>query len=127
MAAGKYFKLCIEFFNTVLGSYIRLRELHFNTLIQAQHNLTNDVMPALMDYADSIMENAMGMFGRPGMNILSPVADKHTTIKECLESLRTENLKFKLALDKDTLSGIHNILDDMMTDLNKWIYLSENK
>lgn len=127
MTNGKYSKLCIEFFNTILGSYIRLRELHFNTLIQAQHDLTNAVMPALMDYADSIMENAMGMFGRPGMDILTPSKDTHTTIKECLEALRTENLKFKLALDKNTLSGIHNILDDMMTDLNKWVYLSDNK
>lgn len=127
MTTGRYFNLCIDFFNTILGAYIRLRELHFNTLIQAQHNLTNDVMPALMDYADSIMENAMGMFGRPGMDILEAKKDSHDTIKECLENLRTENLKFKNALDKGTLSGIHNILDDMMTDLNKWIYLSENK
>lgn len=124
---GKNFKSCIDFFNTVLAAYIRLRELHFNTLSQAQHNLTNDVMPALMDYADLVMENAMGMFGRPGLDILGGKKDKSTTIKQCLETLRTNTLNFKLSLTKETLSGITNILDDMITDLNKWIYLSENK
>lgn len=124
---GKYFKSCIDFFNIILGAYIRLRELHFNTFIQAQHDLTNEVMPGIMNYADSIMENAMGMFGRPGMDILTISKDTSTTIKSSLERLRTEALQLKLFLDKDTLCGIHNILDDMITDLNKWIYLSENK
>lgn len=124
---GKYFKQCITFFNIVLGANTRLREIHFNTNIQAQHNLTNDVMPALMDYADLIMENAMGMFGRPGFDVLSSTKNKSKTIKECLEGLRSDALTLKLSLDKDTLSGITNVLDDMITDLNKWIYLSENK
>lgn len=123
---GKYFKACIEFFNNTLGVYIRLRELHFNTLIQAQHNLTNDVMPALMEYGDSVMENAMGMFGRPGMNILTPKQNNAENIKSCLETYRQDIMKLKLSLDKDTLAGIHNILDDLMTDVNKWIYLSDN-
>lgn len=124
---GKYFKSCIDFFNNVLAAYIRLREIHFNTTIQAQHNLTNDVMPALMDHADLIMENAMGIFGRPGYDILGGNKDKSKTIKDCLESLRSKALELKLSLNKETLSGITNILDDMITDLNKWIYLSENK
>ena len=124
---GKYFKQCIDFFNDILGVYIRLRELHFNTKIQAEHNLSNDVMPAIMGYADFVMENAMGMFGRPGMNILSAKKNTSTTIKECLEGLRTTTLKLKLSLDKDTLTGITKILDDLLADLHKWIYLSENK
>lgn len=124
---GKYFKSCIDFFNITLGAYVRLRELHFNTHIQAQHNLTNDVMPAIMDYADLIMENSMGMFGRPGLDILNCKKNSSSTIKECLEALRSDALSLKLSLDKDTLSGITNVLDDMITDLNKWIYLSENK
>ena len=124
---GKHFKTCIDFMNTTISTYLRLREIHFNTLIQAQHDLTNDIMPDLMEYADSVMENAMGMFGRPGYDIISVSKVKCKTIKECLESLRKEALTTKLSLDKDTLSGITNILDDMITDLNKWIYLSENK
>lgn len=124
---GKYFKQCIDFFNQVLGAYIRLRELHFNTKVQAQHSLSNDVMPAIMDYADFIMENAMGMFGRPGMDVLIAKKDTSSTIKECLEGLRTNALKLKLSLDKETLVGITKIIDDLLADLNKWIYLSENK
>lgn len=124
---GKNFKSCVDFFNVILGVYIRLRELHFNTTIQAQHNLTNDVMPQLMDYGDSIMENAMGMFGRPGMNILTLKKCDCSTIKASLEMLRTDALKFKLSLTKDIFAGINKILDDLIADLNKWIYLSENK
>lgn len=123
---GKYFKSCIDFFNITLGAYVKLRELHFNTHIQAQHNLTNDVMPAIMEYADFVMENAMGLFGRPGYNILTCTSNQSSTIKECLESLRSDALKLKLSLDKDSLCGITKILDDMIADLNKWIYLSEN-
>lgn len=124
---GKNFNACISFFNTLLTHYIGLREIHFNTTIQAQHNLTNDIMPALMDYADLIMENAMGMFGRPGFNILKPMSNNCKDLKMCLEKLRSETLTFKLSLKKDTFAGINKVLDDLLSDLNKWIYLSENK
>lgn len=124
---GKNFNACIGFFNTILAYYVKLREIHFNTTCQAQHNLTNDIMPALMDYADLIMENAMGMFGRPGFNILKFSNIDSTDLTKCLEKLRSETLTFKLSLTKDTFAGINKVLDDLLSDLNKWIYLSENK
>lgn len=124
---GKNFNACINFFNLVLSYHVMLREIHFNTTSQAQHDLTNDIMPAIMDYADLVMENAMGMFGRPGYDILKVSSIKCVDLTKCLENLRSETLSFKLTLTKDTFAGINKVLDDLLSDLNKWIYLSENK
>lgn len=124
---GKNFKSIINFFNIVYGGYIRTREIHFNTHIQAEHNLTNDLMPALIDYTDAVMENAIGMFGRPGMNIIVPVKCTEETLKGVLTHLRKEALKLKVSQSNEVFAGVNKILDDFIADLNKWIYLSENK
>lgn len=125
---NKNVKSCISLFNVITGSALRLREIHFNTAIQAQHNLTNDVMPALTDYSDSVMEQCMGMFGRPGMNIINPVISSKSDIKEVLTELRNTVISFRKGIcDNHTFAGMCTIVDDLIADINKWIYLSENK
>jgi hypothetical protein len=53
---GNNSKRSLQIFNDTVGEYLKLREIHFNTHDQAQHNLTNTIMPDFMDLADYIME-----------------------------------------------------------------------
>lgn len=126
---SKTFKEAIEFFNSVSGIYFRIREFHFNTHIEAEHNLTNTLMPALMDYADAVMENFMGILdSRPGIDILMPTKCTENSINTTLKYLKTDVLKLRDAVqDDENYNGVVNILDDFTTDINKWIYLSRNK
>lgn len=125
----KTFKDAIEFFNSVSGIYFRMREFHFNTHIEAEHNLTNSFMPSMMEYADAVMENVMGILdSRPGMDILTPTKCEETSINSGLKYLKSEVLKLRDAIQGDeNYNGVVNILDDFTTDINKWIYLSRNK
>lgn len=119
----------VTMFNAIFGSYAKLREIHFNTLKQAQHDLTNKIMPELMDYADTIMENAMGIHGRPGMNIIECPKSPKSTIKEILEELKIKVLDFESVINKQEKEKAASlkIADDLLADLNKWIYLSVNE
>lgn len=126
---SKTFTEAIDFFNSVSGIYFRMREFHFNTHIEAEHNLTNTLMPSLMDYADSVMENVMGILdSRPGMDILTPTKCDESSINAGLKYLKSEVLKLREQIQDDSnYNGVVNILDDFTTDINKWIYLSRNK
>lgn len=125
---GKNFKNCVDLYNSLVGSYLRMREYHFNTHFQAHHNFTNDWMPEIMDFADSIMEQCMGMFGRPGMDITKPVISKQTELTSLLTEIRDYVLKFKATIEsKEIFVGMLNLVEGFLQDMNKYIYLSENK
>lgn len=122
------FKGSVDFFNMCMSVYIRLREFHFNTHIQAEHNLTNDAMPEIMEYADAVMENQMGISdSRPGMDILTFTPCKESTITSTLQYLAKEISTYRDKLDEISQVGIINALDDFAQVVNKWIYLSRNK
>lgn len=122
------FDKTISFFNEIVSIYLRIREFHFNTHIEAEHNLTNSLMPSLMDYADSVMENQMGINdSRPGMDIIRITPCTESTLVDTLKYLSNEISNYRETLDETTQIGIINILDDFAQDVNKWIYLSRNK
>lgn len=125
---GKNFSNCVGLYNKLVGSYLRLREYHFNTKFQAHHNFTNDWMPEIMDFADSIMEQCMGMFGRPGMDITKPVISSKTDLTSILKEIRDYVLKFRVTIvDKEIFAGMLNVVDGFLENMNKYIYLSDNK
>lgn len=125
---GKNFNNCVDLYNKLVGSYLRLREYHFNTHFQAHHNFTNDWMPEIMDFADGVMEQCMGMFGRPGMDITKPVISKKTELTDILKEIRDYVLKFLATIEsKEIFAGMANLVQGFLESMNKYIYLSENK
>jgi len=120
-------KILIGIVNCLLGSYIRIREIHWNTHNQATHNLTNDLLPEIIDYIDAIIELLSGIAERPGFNILKPVIptteDNLTTILKALVMKVETSQSF---LEDPEYRGINKTLDDLIADLNKWTYLSNN-
>ena len=74
-------KLLLGITNCLLGSYIRIREIHWNTRNQATHNLTNTLLPEIIDYIDSIIELMSGVIERPGYDILKPIIQSQQDLK----------------------------------------------
>ena len=120
-------KTVISFINYIWNTYFKVREVHWNERNQATHKLADSVMESLIDYQDFIMECTMGMFGRPGYNIFEIVNIEKNDLKELLTLLRTKTLELKMSMPTIIYSGLTKILDDLVADINKWIYLSENK
>jgi len=119
-------KLLLGITNCLLGSYIRIREIHWNTRTQATHNLTNTLMPELIDYIDSIIELMSGIMERPGYDILKPIIPSTKDLKPILLALVTKIETCQEMLTSPEYRGIMKTLDDLIADLNRWVYLSDN-
>ena len=119
-------KVLLSIVNCMFGSYIRIREIHWNTRIQATHNLTNDLMPEIIDYIDSILELMSGINERPGFDILKPIIPSTTNLGEILKALTMKVETSQDFLQEPSYRGILKTLDDLIADLNKWVYLSQN-
>ena len=119
-------RIILNIVNCLFGSYIRIREIHWNTHTQATHNLTNDIMPEIIEYIDALLELLSGIHERPGFDILKPVIP---STKQLSDILKAMTMKVEVSHDllcDPQLRGIKKILDDLVADLNKWNYLSQN-
>ncbi len=119
-------KMILNIVNCLLGSYIRIREIHWNTHNQATHNLTNDILPEIMDYADTFIELLSGIAERPGFDILKPVIPTTKELSPILVAMTTKAEMCTECLSEPVYRGVMKTLDDLIADLNKWNYLSKN-
>lgn len=113
------------------GYRIRLREIHWAATRKAEHELSDDLMTDLVDYEDSIAEEAMGLFGvRIKVGDIVPEMPSGKTIKELLTNLTANTLTLLASFEGETEGkvglpggGIPSILEDILHDLNKSKYL----
>ena len=112
-------KLLLGITNCLLGSYIRIREIHWNTRNQATHNLTNTILPEIIDYIDSIIELMSGTIGRPGYDILKPIIPSTKELEQILRALVTKIETCQEMLTEPEFRGINKTLDDLIADLNR--------
>ena len=126
---GKNTKACIDMFNTLYGAYLSLKKIHFTTTSQAEHLRTDNASGEVLDYADKFMEGYMGLFGRIEQSDIKYVNfGEYKDDKSLYQSLRKKLAEFRKTIENNiAMNGIVNIIDDFATDLNKWIYLSDNK
>ena len=71
----------------------------------------------------------MGLFGRIEQSDIKYVNfGEYKDDKSLYQSLRKKLAEFRKTIENNiAMNGIVNIIDDFATDLNKWIYLSDNK
>lgn len=112
--------------NCLYGAHIRIREIHWNTHNQATHNLTNSLMPDIMEYIDTFMELISGISDRPGFDIIKPVIPSSKDLTEILKALSIKSEMSTEILTEQKFRGVLKTIDDMIADLNKWVYLSSN-
>ena len=110
-------KLLLGITNCLLGSYIRIREIHWNTRNQATHNLTNTILPEIIDYIDSIIELMSGTIGRPGYDILKPIIPSTKELKPILQALVAKIEACQMAVDSSEHKSINKVFDDLTEDL----------
>lgn len=114
----------LTFNDKLLGSYIKVREIHWNTYNKASHTLCDDIMGTLIDTSDRLLENLMGLEQRPGFNIINPNIPNTTSLEEILNVLNKESCVLESYLTSPIYSGITNITNDFREAINKYLYLS---
>ena len=112
-------KMVISIVNYLLGSYIRIREIHWNTRNQAQHNLSNEILPELIDYSDALIELISGIVERPGFDIIKPIIPATKELKPILQALVMKIEACQCCIEEQSFRGINKTLDDLISDLNK--------
>lgn len=112
-------KMILNIVNCLLGSYIRIREIHWNTRSQACHNLTNNILPEIMEYSDTLIELLSGISERPGFDIIKPIVP---TVKDLTPILSAISTKIETCVDclgDPVYRGVVKTLDDLIADLNR--------
>ena len=126
---GKNTKACVDMFNTLYGAYLAGKKIHFTTTAQAEHLRTDEATKTILDYADRIMENCMGLFGRVTQDQFTYLDfSSFTNDKAYYQALRQKLQAFRKAIESNTnMNGVINIVDEFAQEINRWIYLSDNK
>jgi DNA-binding ferritin-like protein len=114
----------IHFFFT-LRSQIKL--YHWQTYQFARHKATDDLISALDELMDNYVEVYMGKYGRPKMTS----STNSTSVKNMSESTATTFVRGAIKYLETTLvkrlkptdTDLVNIRDEMLSNLNKLLYL----
>jgi len=105
----------------------QIKVYHWQTNQFARHKATDDVLSALDGSIDTYVEVYMGKYGRPKITAstntvkIQNMADKTAAkfIKACISYLQGPLVKRLKPTDTDLV----NIRDEMLSELNKLLYL----
>lgn len=123
-------KNTIEFLSILDGYHQICKGLHWGAVKHAEHILTDEIDDSVLEYQDKIAEIVMGI-------IISENGEKFkvgelksltSNAKDCMSMLKEmegDVIEYKGQIgDEARMQAIHNVLDDMLSDINKWKYLS---
>lgn len=114
-----------KFHNMLLGSWIKTREIHYNTRAYSHHKLTDKFMGILIDYMDQLGEGIQGFDNmRVGYDTVVPIIPRSNDLEEIIQVLQSKSLELEQRLSNPIYSGIVNILDDLRAQFNKFNYLN---
>ena len=118
------FNKVITYINELYGSYLKFKEIHWNTYSKSLHLLLDEINDDILEVIDDLSDNIMGIHdSRFGYNILIPSIPNTTDPKELLQVLSAKATYLKSSMDSGIYAGLHNILDDFAEKLNRYIYL----
>lgn len=110
--------------NSLEGVHSAMKMLHWSTTNKSEHLLTDEIDGSVLEYEDKIAEAAMGVLDdRFGIGDLKTLLPEHKDVKGILSELQKDVLDLENKLSDAKYNGIVNILDDLLTDINKWNYL----
>jgi hypothetical protein len=115
----------IEFLSGLEGMHSRLKTLHWSTKNHSEHVLTDDIDSSILEYEDKIAECVMGRLNvRFGVGDLKCLLPDAKTLDSLVNEMLNDVITFKKEVDGDILNtGLINILDEFVSDINKWNYL----
>ena len=114
-----------EFLSGLEGMHSCLKMLHWSTTNHSQHLLCDDIDGSVLEYEDRIAECIMGRLNtRFGIGDLKCLLPEAKTLDSLINELLSDVISFKKETEDDILnSGLINILDEFISDINKWNYL----
>lgn len=115
----------IEFLSGLEGMHSRLKTLHWSAKNHSEHVLTDDIDSSILEYEDKIAECVMGRLNvRFGVGDLKCLLPDAKTLDSLVNEMLNDVITFKKEVDGDILNtGLINILDEFVSDINKWNYL----
>lgn len=115
----------IEFLSGLEGMHSRLKTLHWSTKNHSEHVLTDDIDSSVLEYEDKIAECVMGRLNvRFGVGDLKCLLPDAKTLDSLVNEMLNDVITFKKEIEGDILNtGLNNILDEFIYDINKWNYL----
>jgi len=121
-------KELMDYICSLHGYLIRLKEIHWSTDSNAEHLLCDEVMDMVSECEDEFTESAMGLYDvKVKVGDLRPYLPNAEELKPMLKELIGETVAMKKSLSKDTEAGLCNILDDIISQANKFIYRTTQK
>lgn len=118
-------KEVLYFLNSLEGYHSLLKTLHWSTRNHSEHLLTDSIDGSVLSYEDKLAEEIMGITGeRINVGELKTLLPESKTTETTIKELKDDiiSLKGKIG-DNAEYSGLQNILDDFMQDVNTWAYL----
>lgn len=117
----------LEYIKNLEGYRIRMREIHWDARNNSLHKLADALMSDLEDYEDAIAEDFMGLIGyRIKVGAVVPKLPKSTEFKSLINEILNDTLRLKSIIsDLPAWSGIANLIDDCVHNLQKSKYLAD--
>lgn len=109
--------------NRLHGYHTRLKELHYSAPSYSIHKIIDKFDEELLEFDDTIMEDAQSIFGNIQPGMIQPVLPEEMEIEALLRGIRGMLAEMKDNLQEKLYTGINNTIDDFWATLNKTIYL----
>ena len=109
--------------NKLHGYHNRLKELHYSAPSYSIHEIIDKFDEELLEFDDSIMEDAQSIFGQIEPGDLNPILPRETEIEALLGAIRADLADMKDKLSEKLYTGIINEVDDFWHTVNQTIYL----
>lgn len=113
----------VDFICSLHGYLIRLKEIHWNTNVNSEHVLCDEISDEISECEDRFTECAMGMEDvHFKIGDLKPMLPHATTLLLMLKELEGEVIDMEEKLTNKRDGGLVNILDDLLEICNKYKY-----
>lgn len=109
--------------NKLHGYHTRLKELHYSAPSYSIHEIIDKFDEELLEFDDSIMEDAQSIFGQIEPGDLNPILPRETEMEALLGAIRADLADMKDKLSEKLYTGIINEVDDFWHTVNQTIYL----
>lgn len=113
----------VDFLSSLEGYHQQLKLIHWSTDNHSKHLLTDELDGCVLGCEDSVAENVMGILGEKISEGLKALLPNNKELKGLLGELEEDVLNFKDDCDDRKEAGLINILDDMLTSINKYKFL----
>jgi DNA-binding ferritin-like protein len=119
-------KFLFEFFLGFLG---QIKIYHWSTMSYATHKALDELHSSLSDNIDEFMEVYIGKYNKQPIDVFNINIKGNSDTTNIIQYLQTQRDHIRTIRNKQfkSCSEIQNILDTMMGEINKTIYLCNLK